>query len=178
MYHYPSPQIFLVCSQIRIFQIQYLFRNMIQDEIELWFTAAQSRAYPRCALYCIALQFRVKWWPALHWCYCRADKFPDIFISPPQTTQNTKDDISSVSTIHIFSKYLLIFRDILVVSPLCSFLVAAQLVIMDRGRGGEEASTWISFIFPQFTFSSHYSFSNIFALSICWSWGAWSNDRL
>ena len=61
------------------------------------------------------------------------------------------------------SKYLLIFCDILVVSPLCSFLAGAQLVIMDRGRGGEEASTWISFIFTQFTFSSNYSFSLMFS---------------
>ena len=149
---------------------------MIQDEIKIWFTA-QSRASPYNAFYCSALQFRVKWWPALHWCYCRAAEFPDTFISSPQTTQNTKDDIFSVSTIHIVSKYLLIFCDILVVSPLCSFLAGAQLVIMDRGRGGEEASTWISFIFTQFTFSSHYSFSLVFSLCQSVDLGEnWSND--
>ena len=38
-------------------------------------------------------------------------------------------------------------------SPLRSFLVATQLVIMDRERG-REASAWISFIFLQLTFSS------------------------
>ena len=55
------------------------------------------------------------------------------------------------------------------VSPLCSFLVAAQLVIMDRERG-REASTWISFIFLQFTFSSNYLLSNIFSLGFGGVW--------
>ena len=109
---------------------------------------------------------------ALH---SRASKIPAIFISAPQTTpkhQRRRERLwQKMKDIRSFYEKLL-SQNILWyfgVSPLCSFLVAAQLVIMDRERG-REASTWISFIFLQFTFSSNYLFSNIFSLGFGGVW--------